>query len=131
MAGRANQAVMRFFTQERSNRCAARQKKRRFRASLLFDPVLSSRILACVPLAELIDAAASVQYLLFPRIERMAVRAHFDLEIMAQGRARLERVAAAAGHADFFVFRMNAVFHGRHLRQVKKMGAKCSPALRL
>ena len=42
----------------------------------------------------------------------MAVGADFDLEIAADGRAGREGVAAGAGDGDFFVFGMNAGFHG-------------------
>src|SRR5580658_2295732 len=66
---------------------------------------------ARVFLAELIHAAGSVDDLLLARIERVAVRAHFDLQILPDGRACLERVAAAAGHIDFGVWRMNLGFH--------------------
>ena len=65
---------------------------------------------ACVFLAELIDATACVHGLLLAGIERMAVGTHFKLQISAS-RARSKRVATAASHGDFFVFRMNAGFH--------------------
>ena len=65
---------------------------------------------ACVFLAELIDATACVHGLLLAGIERMAVGTHFKLQISAS-RARGKRVATAASHGDFFVFRMNAGFH--------------------
>jgi hypothetical protein len=41
----------------------------------------------------------------------MARRAHFDVERLADGRRRRERVAAAAGHLDFGVFGVDAGFH--------------------
>jgi hypothetical protein len=62
----------------------------------------------------------------------MAVGADFDLQIVTQGRPRLERVAAGAAHADFFVFRMRIGFHGFSLsgRSLpaghKKKGAQSS-----
>src|SRR5690348_6878922 len=43
-----------------------------------------------VLLAELVDATGGVHDLLLARIERMAVRAHLDLQIVPQRRARLE-----------------------------------------
>jgi hypothetical protein len=64
-----------------------------------------------VLLAEFVDAAAGVDGLLLARVERMAVRAHFDLQILAQRGARQEIIPAGAGDRDFFVFGMNAGFH--------------------
>src|SRR4026209_1441874 len=68
--------------------------------------------LAGVLLAELVDAAAGVDDLLLARIEGVAVRADLDLQVVAQGRARVEGVPAAAGHGDLFVLGMDSVFHG-------------------
>ena len=65
-----------------------------------------------VLLAELVDAASGVEDLLLARVEGMAVRADFDLEVVSQSRLRLERVAAGAAHADFFVVGMRVGFHG-------------------
>src|SRR5882672_2287854 len=62
-------------------------------------------------LAELVDAAAGVDDLLLACVEGMAVRAHFDLQIVAERGTGGERVPAAAGHGDVFVFRMNGRFH--------------------
>jgi hypothetical protein len=42
----------------------------------------------------------------------MAIGANFDLQIMANGRASLELVAAGASNRDDFIFWMNAGFHG-------------------
>jgi hypothetical protein len=42
----------------------------------------------------------------------MAVRAHLDLQVMTERRARLERVAARAADRDLFVLGMDLVFHG-------------------
>jgi hypothetical protein len=42
----------------------------------------------------------------------MAIGANFDLQILANGRASLEMVAAGASNRDDFVFWMNAGFHG-------------------
>jgi hypothetical protein len=42
----------------------------------------------------------------------MAVRAHLDLQIVTEGRARLERVPARAGDGDLFVLRVDSGFHG-------------------
>src|SRR5207302_2983641 len=63
--------------------------------------------------AELVHAARGVDDLLLARIERMAVRAHLDLQIVTEGRARLERVAARAGDGDLSVVGVDCGFHGR------------------
>ena len=63
--------------------------------------------------AELVHTTGGVDDLLLARVERMAVRAHLDLQIMSQGRARLERVAARAGDGNLSVLGVNRSFHGR------------------
>ena len=81
---------------------------------------------ASVLLAELVHPAARVDDLLLARVERMAVRADFDLQIMAEGRARNERVTAAAGHGRVFVLRVNSGFHdlsGEWFRPLEKRRA--------
>src|SRR3954470_8688849 len=60
-----------------------------------------------VLLTELVYATASVDDLLLARIEGMAVRADFDLQVMTQRRTRQERVAAGTGHVCVFVLGMN------------------------
>lgn len=70
------------------------------------------KLSARVFLAELVDATAAIDHLLLTGIERMAIRADFDLQVVAQRRTRWKRVAAAAGHGNVFVLRMNAGFHG-------------------
>jgi hypothetical protein len=67
-----------------------------------------------VLLTELVDASAGVHDLLLAGIERMAVGADFDLQIMAQCRTRLERVATGTGHQRVFVLRMNIQLHWGH-----------------
>jgi hypothetical protein len=42
----------------------------------------------------------------------MAVGTHFDLQILTDGRTRLELVSAGARDRDLFVFGMDAGFHG-------------------
>jgi hypothetical protein len=64
-----------------------------------------------VLLAEFIHAAAGVDDFLLARVERMAIRTNFDLQIVAYGGASLERIAACAGDVDRFVFGMNVGFH--------------------
>src|ERR1700722_1216662 len=64
-----------------------------------------------VLLAEFIDATAGIHNFLLARVERMAVGAHFDLQIMADRRASLELIAAGASNCDDFVFWMDTGFH--------------------
>ena len=87
---------------------------------------LAARVL----LAEFVDAAAAINNLLLARVERMAVRTYFDLQIMIERGTRFERIPAAADHVDFFVLRMDADFHccqGLTAR-FRKRGVKCSRA---
>src|ERR1700688_749473 len=58
----------------------------------------SARRSGGVFLAELVHAAGGVDDLLLAGVERLAVRTHVDLQILAHGGARLERIAAAAAH---------------------------------
>jgi len=60
-----------------------------------------------VLLAEFIDAAGGVDDLLLARVERVAARAHFDLQVVTQRRARGEAVPAGAGNGDLFVLGMD------------------------
>jgi len=63
--------------------------------------------------AELIDPAARINDFLLPRVERVARRTHFDQQVLAQGRAGREFVAATTGHIDVVVVGMNVGFHWR------------------
>ena len=63
-------------------------------------------------LAEVVDAAGRIDNLLLAGIERVAVRTHFDLQIVSERRAGLERVAARAADRSLFVFGMACGFHG-------------------
>src|SRR3954466_7139519 len=65
-----------------------------------------------VLLAEFVDAAGRIDDLLLTGVERVAVRAHLDLQIVSEGRAGLERVAARAADRNLFVFGMALGFHG-------------------
>jgi hypothetical protein len=68
--------------------------------------------LASIFLAEFIDASAAVHDLLLAGVEGMAIRTHFDLQVMTQRRTGLKAVPARAGHRCVFVFGMNCSFHG-------------------
>jgi len=82
-----------------------------FLHELEFSVSKNSQRLARVLLAELVDATAGVEDLLFARKERVAVRAHFDLEVVAECRTRNEGIPAAAGHRRVFIFRMDCGLH--------------------
>src|SRR4029077_12455933 len=69
-----------------------------------------------VLLAELVHAASGIDHFLLAGVERVAVRANLDLQILSKCRAGLERVAARAGHGDLFVVGMSGGFHGSSLR---------------
>src|SRR3954471_20768978 len=62
------------------------------------------------PPLEALDPAARVEQLLLARVERVAVRAHLDVEL-GLGGARLERVPAGAGHVREHVLGMDTGFH--------------------
>src|SRR5580700_8386766 len=66
-------------------------------------------------LAELVHAPGGVDDFLLARVEGMAVRAHLDLQIVTESRARLERMAAGAADGDLFVLGVDRGFHGRTL----------------
>lgn len=49
---------------------------------------------------------------LFARAERMAVRANFDQHhLFVGGRSGQKRVPATTGYFDFFIIRMDTLFH--------------------
>jgi hypothetical protein len=68
----------------------------------------SSRVL----LTKLVHATCGVDHFLLTGVERMAVRANLNLQILSKSRAGLERVAARAGHGDLFIVGMGGGFHG-------------------
>lgn len=74
------------------------------------------RFLAGITLAELLDATCSVDDFLLARIERVACRAHFNVQRLVDRRARRKSVAAAARHLDLAVLRMDTGFHQAPVR---------------
>ena len=87
------------------------RRPRRLAAAARPWPWPRRRALRRVALAEAIDAAGRVHELLRARVERVAVRAHVDLEVAAR-RPGHEGVAAGAAHRRGRVIGMNAFFHG-------------------
>src|SRR5882672_2996872 len=65
-----------------------------------------------LPLAlELLDHAGGVDELLLAGVERVAVRADFDGDLLARGAGR-ERVPAAAGDERLFIVGVDVFLHG-------------------
>jgi hypothetical protein len=62
-------------------------------------------------LAELVDPTTGIHNFLLAGIEGMTIRADFNLQILANGRTRLELVAAGTGDCDGLIFWMDAGFH--------------------
>jgi hypothetical protein len=62
-------------------------------------------------LAELLDSSGGVNNLLLAGIEGVALRAHFDVQVLGHRGACLEGRAAAAVHGDFVVVGVNFRFH--------------------
>src|SRR5467141_3832397 len=84
---------------------------------------LRRRLLPRVFLAEFLHAARRIDDLLLARVERVAGRADFHVQVLAQRRAGLERVSAAADYGDFLVFGMDFGFHGE-IRDGTQAGEK-------
>jgi len=66
-------------------------------------------------LLELIDTTARVDDLLRAGVERVASGASINQEVLAQGGASFEGVAAGASGSHFFVTRMNIGAHSKFL----------------
>lgn len=62
-------------------------------------------------LTEFFHPAGGIENLLFAGVERMTLRAYFDMQIPTHGRARLKLIAATASNGNFSVIRMNFRFH--------------------
>jgi hypothetical protein len=77
-------------------------------------------------LAELVNPTGGIKQLLFTSVERVALGADFNGQIMGRGRARLERATATASHVDFFVSRMDVSFHVRYL-QLSRVATPACP----
>ncbi len=77
--------------------------------------MLPARLLASAQLAEtLVEAlntAASIHHLLSAGVEWVALGADFDAQRLAQRRASVDFVTAAAGNFDCFVVRMDILLH--------------------
>ena len=82
---------------------------------------------SAVPAPELVDPAGGVHDLLRTGVERMALRAHVEVKLAAQGGARPERVPAATGHGEVAVLGMDVGFHVRTRTGPRSRGAESIP----
>lgn len=57
------------------------------------------------------NATSGIKYLLFTGIERVTLRTHFDIEIMADGGTCFECIAACAAYLHGFVLGMGIFLH--------------------
>ena len=62
---------------------------------------------------EFIDPAAGINDFLLARVKRVARRTHLDQEVLAEGGAGCEFVAATTSYFDIAVVGMNVGFHWR------------------
>src|SRR6266852_808488 len=76
---------------------------------------LRRRLLPRVFLAEFLHAACRIDDLLLARVERVAGRADFHVQILAQGRAGLESISPPADSGNCPVFGIDFGFKGRVL----------------
>ena len=81
-----------------------------FREALLRRSCLRGFLLS-ITSVEAIHSAGSIDQLLLAGKKRMAGGTDFNMEIAFPRRARLERLAAGAGHSYFFIFWVNSGFH--------------------
>ena len=79
-------------------------------------------------LLELVDTATSVNHLLLTGVERVALAAHVQMDVLAQGGTGLDDVAARTGGGDFFVTGMDI---GSHDAPKKKSGGLAVAPLRI
>ena len=70
--------------------------------------------LDAVALLEAIDTAAGVNQLLLAGVERVALGADFNAQLLLGGTGD-ESVAADAGHGNLLILRMDAFLHVFHL----------------
>lgn len=73
----------------------------------------SLRLFFAVTLAEFIDLSGGVHDFLLTGIKRVAVRADFHMQILADSGAGLEGMAATADHVNFSVLWVDIRFHVR------------------
>lgn len=64
-------------------------------------------------LVEAINTATGSNITLLASIERVALTAHVQVQIVTDGRADFHDVTARAVCSNFFVFRVNIFFHGK------------------
>ena len=70
-----------------------------------------SGLFHAVFLVEAINTAGGVEHLLLTGIKGVALRANFDVQVLAERRAGFESLTAAAGHGNFSICWVNVRFH--------------------
>jgi hypothetical protein len=106
------------------NGFAADQKKKGSEGCLLISALVQVPSSGCfcasaVFVAEFLDTTSGVHDLLGAGVERVALGTDFNVQSrLAHGGAGCKRIAAAACHCDFFVFRVNGGFHFVFLAKV-------------
>ncbi len=81
-----------------------------------FLPVYECLFVCFESLLEFVDATAGIDELLLAGIERMALRANFNLHLAALGGSGLNALTAGTNNSALFVVGMDSLFHFFHLR---------------
>lgn len=82
-------------------------------------------------LIEFLDLSGTIQNLLFACVERMALRAYFDMHlIFTVGRAGFKGIATATGYINFCVCRVGICFHLNFLSGAFDQGFRPEYAIR-
>jgi hypothetical protein len=62
---------------------------------------------------ETLNTTTGINNTLFTSEERVAVAAHVQVQVVANGGASFDHVTARTGSGDFNIFRVNIFFHGK------------------
>ena len=84
---------------------------------------------AAEALLEAVDTTSGIHNLLLTGIERVALGAYVQLQILAERGPCLEDVTAAAGGGNVVILRMNTFFHGEPLPVMPPPGHRPSQSL--
>src|SRR5690606_22542278 len=76
-------------------------------------------------LLEAIDAAAGIQHFLLAGVERVALGAHVDVQVLGQRGSSLDDVATAASRCGLYVLRMDIGCHGKILYDLCRHPTLC------
>src|SRR5690606_5970242 len=78
-------------------------------------------------LVELVHTPAGIDDFLLAGEKGVALGANVDAQVFGQRRARLEGIAATAGHGNVFILRMNVGFHGGLAKKRAHSTRTCKP----